>query len=447
MEKKNSFLKIFSLIFGVVALCGLFCCSIISGFGKKVQTTSASANLSTLANANMNVNSNDLVHYNLTETTDNLGYYLNTSTLSGNVQNIYRMNSSSTYTFNSGYVYEFRVNVSDTLVSHINSMYVHFSITDNSTRLDGGSGVNLVKVGTEYSITFKVDTTFKRNANDWLISGNFNTSTTFSSSTISLRFYSSFYNVNSLYFKSSVMASFYNTYGGIESTIFDVDYYYNGILYNGLKVSLSYMSTNDTYLFTMSTRDAQVLGNIGIYFVRFSLYNMVSDLQFISGSDIANQNFLNIFNWFFTLTGYNSYDISTVTVQQYEQTIDLLNQQLQQLQEQNSELANQIAVLSNAYNEGYNVGFQTGVDSQQQFIESAYTDGYSAGYTEADNTDATVATVFSNILLVGMLPVDFFLRILNWEFLGINIASFVSALLSVATTIIVIRIVTGKKND
>ena len=120
-----------------------------------------------------------------------------------------------------------------------------------------------------------------------------------------------------------------------------------------------------------------------------------------------------------------------------------------------------------AYNEGYDMGYQSGynqgnaqglevgyqsgyaegVASQQQLIADAYTNGYNQGYDEAYTADATVATVFSNILLVGMLPVDFFLRILNWEFLGINIASFVSALLSVAATIIVVRIVTGGKND
>lgn len=93
----------------------------------------------------------------------------------------------------------------------------------------------------------------------------------------------------------------------------------------------------------------------------------------------------------------------------------------------------------------YDMGYADGASSQYTVIAQSYQEGYSAGLSEGLNSDATVATIFSNILLVGMLPVDFFLRILNWEFLGINIASFVSALLSVAATIIVIRFVTGKK--
>lgn len=102
---------------------------------------------------------------------------------------------------------------------------------------------------------------------------------------------------------------------------------------------------------------------------------------------------------------------------------------------------------STGYQNGYNTGYQEGVDSQTQAIEDAYNSGFSAGYDEGFSVDSTAATIFSGILQVGMLPINVLLAIFNFEILGINLSAFISAILTVCLTVIVIRTVTGGKNS
>lgn len=99
------------------------------------------------------------------------------------------------------------------------------------------------------------------------------------------------------------------------------------------------------------------------------------------------------------------------------------------------------------YNNGYEAGYQAGVDSQQQAITDAYNNGYNAGYDAGFSVDSTAATIFSGILQVGMLPINVLLAIFNFEILGINLSAFISAILTVCLTVIVIRTVTGGKNS
>ena len=83
------------------------------------------------------------------------------------------------------------------------------------------------------------------------------------------------------------------------------------------------------------------------------------------------------------------------------------------------------------------------------YSESQYNEGYANGYTEGFNegfsADSTAVTIFNGILNIALVPINFFLAIFNFEILGINISSFVSAILSVCLVIIVIRFITGKK--
>lgn len=83
-------------------------------------------------------------------------------------------------------------------------------------------------------------------------------------------------------------------------------------------------------------------------------------------------------------------------------------------------------------------------------IDSIYSEGYSEGYSQGFNEgasmDTTAVTIFNGILNIALVPVNFFLAMFNFEILGINISSLVSALLSVCMVIIVIRMITGKKN-
>lgn len=97
---------------------------------------------------------------------------------------------------------------------------------------------------------------------------------------------------------------------------------------------------------------------------------------------------------------------------------------------------------SNSYNQGYNDGYLVGFDSGENV---GYSNGYNQGYNDGFNVDNTVFTIFNGILNVALVPINFFLNIFNFEILGINLKSLISALLTVAVIIIVVRIVTGKK--
>lgn len=84
-----------------------------------------------------------------------------------------------------------------------------------------------------------------------------------------------------------------------------------------------------------------------------------------------------------------------------------------------------------------------------QAWQDGYDEGRVKGYQEGagHQMNPEMFTIFNGILNVAMVPVNVFLRIFNWEVYGINIASMVSALLSIAVLIIIIRLVTGKSSS
>lgn len=95
-----------------------------------------------------------------------------------------------------------------------------------------------------------------------------------------------------------------------------------------------------------------------------------------------------------------------------------------------------------AFNDGYSDGYD---DGYEYGIDEGYSNGYSVGFSDGFSADSTATTIFSGILQVGMLPVNVLLAIFNFEILGINLSAFISAILTVCLTIIVIRTITGKK--
>lgn len=98
-------------------------------------------------------------------------------------------------------------------------------------------------------------------------------------------------------------------------------------------------------------------------------------------------------------------------------------------------------------------------DVLDQFISSGYSSSEladaiqvakDAGYAEGlqDGLEGgQPSVIFSGILNVALLPVNMFLQILNFEVFGINIGALVTGLLTIAVVIIIVRLVTGKKND
>ena len=57
------------------------------------------------------------------------------------------------------------------------------------------------------------------------------------------------------------------------------------------------------------------------------------------------------------------------------------------------------------------------------------------------STVSTASIIFQGICNIGLMPVNFFLGVLNFEVFGINIGAFVSALLTLAIVIIIVRII------
>lgn len=92
------------------------------------------------------------------------------------------------------------------------------------------------------------------------------------------------------------------------------------------------------------------------------------------------------------------------------------------------------------YDNGYNVGY---TDGSQAGYQTGYTDGYNQGAVQ----DETAVVIFNGIINVALLPVNVFLQILNFEVFGINFGGLASAFLTIAIVIIIVRIITGKKNS
>lgn len=96
-------------------------------------------------------------------------------------------------------------------------------------------------------------------------------------------------------------------------------------------------------------------------------------------------------------------------------------------------------IASQNYYDGYNDGYNDGNNN-------GYQNGYTAGYTEGATQDETAVAIFSGIISVGLIPINFFLACLNFEVFGINIGAFVSALLTIAIVVIITRMIVSGGN-
>lgn len=99
---------------------------------------------------------------------------------------------------------------------------------------------------------------------------------------------------------------------------------------------------------------------------------------------------------------------------------------------------------NNGYNDGYNQGKSDGYtegynEGNYNGDSAGYQRGYAHGYLDGSNQDTVAASIFSGIINIALLPINFFLACLNFEVFGINIGGFVSALLTVAIVFIICR--------
>lgn len=90
--------------------------------------------------------------------------------------------------------------------------------------------------------------------------------------------------------------------------------------------------------------------------------------------------------------------------------------------------------MANAYNVrgGWSDGYRDGRAS-----------GYAHGFQDGQDSDSVAFTIFNGILAIGMLPVNFFIAIFNFDILGINVSAFMLSLLTVCLAIVVIRMMKG----
>lgn len=129
---------------------------------------------------------------------------------------------------------------------------------------------------------------------------------------------------------------------------------------------------------------------------------------------------------------YSSYAVmSNVSELVINMPINLIDELVNNVFDLNSQV-----YYENGYNNGYSEGYQNGK-----------ADGYSEGLQAGMDTNGEAFVIFNGILNVAMIPINVFLKIFEFEVFGINISSLVSALLSVAILIIVIRLITGKKSE
>lgn len=223
--------------------------------------------------------------------------------------------------------------------------------------------------------------------------------------------------------------SYYNAY---FKTLFSLDNYFLTITDNvNLFNSFNYYVDNEDFDM-MNLYIELPLSLIGQYF-NASYSNIVDNFPYSS-----------IYNRF-----YRTYDNEKT----YYLTAGGINNTFQR----NYTSANSVITLNAIYNDGelfksqyssptnenFNNGYQQGLKDGQK-------DGHAKGYAEglADGMkDNTMFNIFNGILNIGMIPVNFFLSIFNFEILGINMAGFVSALLTISIIMFLLRLIKGSKAD
>lgn len=98
---------------------------------------------------------------------------------------------------------------------------------------------------------------------------------------------------------------------------------------------------------------------------------------------------------------------------------------------------------------GFYIQSQTEPFNWEQWYESGYSDGYSqghgVGYNEGfeagSDLDSTALVIFDGILSIGLIPTQIFMTMLNFNILGINIAGFITGLITILMVVLLIRII------
>ena len=117
-----------------------------------------------------------------------------------------------------------------------------------------------------------------------------------------------------------------------------------------------------------------------------------------------------------------------------------------------------ISVHTDEYSNGYNAGYDNGLNNGREVGErlgyqagyaegevAGYTNGYNAGVSDTIASGSEAMTIFAGIMDVAFIPVNVFFLMFDYEVFGINIAGFISGLLTIAIVIILMRFIIGRK--
>lgn len=196
------------------------------------------------------------------------------------------------------------------------------------------------------------------------------------------------------------------------------------------KVQKSNSSSQTWYLPAVYSRDNfQVNGG--------SLYSSVAMGDFVGLNDFVLQYDIHFLNDYYYDTFYDEgYDKGYEDAITNDENINFDKQQ--------------------AYEQGFEEGKEAGVseylasEEHQENIETTQTIAHDIGYQEgyvaglnAGGTAQQMNTIFTGILDIGLMPVNFFLKILNFEVFGINIGGFVTGLFTISIIVILFRMFFG----
>ena len=222
---------------------------------------------------------------------------------------------------------------------------------------------------------------------------------------------------------------YYNAY---FLTLFSLDNYFLTITDNvNLFNSFYYYAMNDD-VDIMNLYFDMNLSLIGHYFSA-SYSNVVADFPYRDINNRFYSSFYNQLTYYQTAGGINN------TFQRHYTSANTVNTLNAIYNDGELFKSNYNSPTNENFTNGYNQGLKEGE-------KNGYSNGYSAGLADGIK-DNTIFNIFNGILNIAMVPVNFFLSIFNFEILGVNMAGFVSALLTISIIIFLLRMIKGSKTD
>lgn len=222
---------------------------------------------------------------------------------------------------------------------------------------------------------------------------------------------------------------FYNAY---FLTLFSLDNYFLTIKDNvNLFDSFNYYVDNEDFDM-MNLYIDMPLTLIGNSF-GVSYNNLVDDFPYSSIFNRIYRTYDNQKTFYLTAGGINNTFIRNYTSVNTVNTLNAIYNDGELFKASYNSVSNEN--FTNGYNQGLKDGEKNG-----------YSNGYAAGLNDGIK-DNTIFNIFNGILNIAMVPVNFFLSIFNFEILGINMAGFVSALLTISIIIYLLRLIKGSKTD